>query len=110
MSCLHCNKYIFDDQNISVKRMSTKEYVDGVIRRLEKTNKPLEEICKEKKFHIDWLINKSQCELCGAPHAVFSDPSTKMVVHILFFFSGHRESSEKDKRFIQDFRHQLFHS
>ena len=110
MACMGCGKYIFDEQNITIKKMTTQEYVDGIIRRNERTNKPLGEICIEKSFHIDWLINQSCCELCGAPHAVFSDPDASVVVHILFFFSGNVVPCEKDEQFIKDFRQNLFHS
>jgi hypothetical protein len=90
--------------------MSVEEYVDGVIRRLERTNKHLSDICIEKKIHIQWVVNQANCELCGAPHAVFSDPDASFVVHILFFFSGSTEPSEKDRQFIQEFKHNLFYS
>lgn len=90
--------------------MSVEEYINGVIRRIEKTNKHIKEICREKKFHIQWLVSKAYCELCGAPHAVFSDFDTNMVVHILFFFSGAEVVSEKDEQFIQEFQHNLFES
>ncbi len=90
--------------------MTIEEYVEGVIRRLEKTNKQLKEICIENNFNIDWLINKAECELCGAPHAVFSHPDALSVVHILFFFSSSNKPSEKDLQFIQDFQQKLFDS
>lgn len=109
MACLNCGKYIFDKQNLTIKKMTIKEFVDGVIRRLKKTNKPLEDICKERKFRVDWLVNKACCELCGAPHAIFSDPDRLDVLRILFFFSGDERPSEKDERFIQEFRHNLFY-
>lgn len=110
MACLHCSKYIFDEQNLTIKKMTIKEFVDGVIRRLQRTNKPLEDICLEKEFNINWFINKALCELCGAPHAIFSDPDALAVVHILFFFSGDVIPSEMDKQFIKEFRHNLFYS
>ena len=90
--------------------MTVEEYIDGVIRCLEKTNKPIDKICIDKKFDINWLINKSECELCGAPHAVFSHPDGLSVTYILFFFSGSLQPSEKDEQFIQEFRHRLFYS
>jgi len=106
-SCYNCGKYVFDAENFSIKRMSVIEYIDGVIRRNIRTNKPTNELATELGLEVNWLVNQAPCELCGAPHAVFSHPDHNDVVHVSFFFSGRPESSERDRRFVADFRENL---
>jgi hypothetical protein len=96
---------LFDEENINkYKRMTVKEYIDGVVRVYRRTNARIEELCKEYQIHIDWLINKAECELCGAPHAIMTGPDAPVVLKIAFFFSGNDTPSEKDKRFIEHFK------
>ena len=105
--CLHCHKYVFDDQNINqFKRMTALEYLDGVVCLNRKENVKPEERLLEFGIHIDWMINKASCELCGAPHAVISDPA-KVLIDIRFFFSGKNSPSKKDTQFISCFRNEL---
>jgi hypothetical protein len=108
--CLNCHKYIFDEQNINrIKRLTATEYINGVIRRIHKTNISMEELCKQAEINPSWGINKSECELCGAPHAIMSNDDASQIQHILFFFSGTNEPSEKDLHFIEEFRQKLFY-
>ena len=109
-TCLCCKKYNFDAENISFKRMTAEEYINGVIRHIERTNKQTSSICEERNLQVSWLVNRAYCELCGAPHAVFSDKDAAAVLHTLFFFSGTLEPSEKDLHFIEEFKENLFHT
>jgi len=109
--CNCCGKYIFDHQNINpYKRLTAEEYAGGVVNQLRRTNATPATTCKELKFHVDWMVNKAECELCGAPHAIFSDADDPVVVKVNFFFSGTNELSEKDSQFIQEFKQNFFRS
>ena len=110
--CNYCGKYIFDQQNINpYKRLTAEEYAHGVVKKLMRTNATPIAICKEMGYHVDWMVNKAECEICGAPHAVFSDnPDAPLVVKTTFFFSGTRKLSEKDMQFIQEFKQDFFRS
>lgn len=103
--CRNCQKYVFDRQNINRhKRMTVLEYVNGVIRRLFRTNETARQICARLGWEESFYVNRSYCELCGAPHAVFSYKSMDSVVRLAYFFSGNDKPCEKDVRFIDDFR------
>ncbi len=104
VTCLSCKKYIFDSQNVNeFKRMTVEEYIDGVFRKTVRTNDSSIEIAKQIDINPLNRINKSECELCGAPHAIFTD-SNKKVTMVRFFFSGLNKPSEKDSQFIKHFR------
>lgn len=85
--------------------MTAAEYLNGVIRLGLRSNAKIEELCKDFHIHIQWLINKAECELCGAPHAIMSDGM--VVTKIAYFFSGQETPSEKDKRFIEHFKQEF---
>lgn len=108
--CLHCGKYVFDVQNVNpYKRMTLAEYVDGVYRRLVRTNKSTDELINELGISVLCKVSKSECELCGAPHAVFSVNDENIEVGaVRFFFSGTIKPSEKDVQFINHFRRDFF--
>lgn len=104
--CLNCKKYVFDGQDINkFKRMTAEEYINGVIRTHLRTNTKIEQLCQDYHINVGWHINKGECELCGAPHAVMSDGNT--VVKLAYFFSGGETPSEKDKRFIEHFKQEF---
>jgi hypothetical protein len=99
---------LFNEENINkYKRMTAKEYLNGVVRTYRRVNTRIEELCNEYQIHIDWLINKAECELCGAPHAIITDPGAPVVLKIAYFFSGNNIPSEKDKRFIDHFKQEF---
>ena len=109
--CQGCGKYIFDEQNVNpYKRLTAEEYAGGVVRLALRTNATPMAICKEMKYHCQWMVNKAECELCGAPHAIFSDPDQPLVMKINFYFSGAAEPSEKDVQFIREFKQNFFRS
>ena len=106
--CLHCKKYNFDSQNVNeYKRMTMEEYIDGVYRKTVRTNEPAQLITLKLELELSNHVNKSECELCGAPHAVFSNDAGK-VMAIKFFFSALDKPSEKDVQFINHFRRDFF--
>ena len=110
-ACNNCGKYIFDHQNINpYKRLTAEEYAGGVVKKLMRTNATPITICKDLGYHGDWMVNKAECELCGAPHAVFSEPDNPVVMKTTFFFSGTAELSEKDAQFIQEFKQDFYRS
>ena len=104
--CLNCGKYLFDLSNVDkFKRLTCEEYVEGVIRRLERTNDSFEQICTTYNLHPAWMINRADCELCGAPHVVCSDEQrTKCIEWIAFYFSGTIKPTERDVSFIEEFK------
>jgi hypothetical protein len=108
--CKHCDKYIFDSQNISVKKMTTGEYAAGVVNREKRTNASPNEQARLLGFTTmsEVCVNKADCELCGAPHAIFS--LNGKVTDAKFFFSGSNIPDQQDKKFIEDFRRRFFSS
>ena len=102
--CRNCRKYVFDQQNINRhKRLTVSEYINGVIRRALRTNDTVKQLLKKYGWEENLFVNRSCCELCGAPHAVFSYENMESVVRLVFFFSGLDAPSEKDTRFIEDY-------
>jgi hypothetical protein len=108
--CLHCGKYIFDGQNVNeYKRMTLAEYVDGVCRRNIRTNQTTKQLILELDLSTLWMVSKSECELCGAPHSIFTlKHDCRAVELVRFFFSGTIKPSEKDVQFINHYRRDFF--
>ncbi len=109
--CLSCGKYVFDSQNVNeFKRMTAEEYVEAVLRSLIRNNKSAEWVIKQFGLSTKLVTNKSECELCGAPHAVWTSPKdkSKSVRGLVFFYSGTKKASRKDRMFIEEFRSRFF--
>ena len=87
--------------------MTMEEYIDGVYRKTIKTNEPCQLLTLQLQLELSNWVNKSECELCGAPHAVFSNDSGR-VTDVKFFFSALDKPSEKDVQFINHFRRDFF--
>lgn len=102
--CCNCGKYVFDKQNIKLKRMTAAEYVEAVVRPILRLNITTKTIIKKCKYDEDGKVNKSKCELCGAPHAVWSKDGDEEVTRVHFFYSGNNKPSDKDDAFINEFR------
>lgn len=105
--CRNCRKYIFDRENINpYEKVSAPEYATKVVSRKSKTNKTEAEMAHSLGLKTNWLVGKSDCELCGAPHAVVSYGGK--IVMVMFYHSGSNEPSELDIRFIEDFKARFF--
>ena len=105
--CLNCGKYVFDSQNVNEhKRMTIYEYVDSVYRKTIRTNDKTDKLIVDLGISVIAEVNKSECELCGAPHAVLS--VDKKVGGVRFFFSATEQPSRKDEEFINHFRRDFF--
>lgn len=105
--CLCCRKYVFDSQNVNMfKRMTAEEYVECVLRVRLRTNQPSEVIIKQLGVQFNWVSNQSCCELCGAPHAIWTLPNEKPsnVLAVRFFYSGTNKPADKDRRFVEEFK------
>ena len=107
-ACLHCGKYIFNEENVNKhKRMTMEEYINGVYRKNIRTNDPVQLVTMMLELELSNQVNKSACELCGAPHAIFSNDAGEVSM-VKFFFSTLDKPSEKDVQFINHFRRDFF--
>lgn len=90
--------------------MTAGEYAAGVVNRKKNINSSPEQQANDLGLSSlpELRINKANCELCGAPHAVLSVGNK--VTDTIFFFSGSNVPDEQDKRFIEDFRKRFFSS
>ena len=109
--CMSCGKYVFDSQNVNAfKRMTAEEYVECVLRNRLRSNKPAAVILSHLGLQDKWVVNQSCCELCGAPHGIWTLPNEQPanVLCIRYFYSGGETPTEKDKRFVQEFKSRFF--
>lgn len=105
--CLNCNKYIFDASNINSKILTAQEYIETVIRSSIRSNKSISYLIKHYELKNNYTTNRSCCELCGAPHAIWSK-NNKEIIKINFFYSGNNKPSRLDLNFINEFNSRFF--
>jgi len=104
--CLHCGKYVFDEENVDKhKRMTIDEYISGVIKPKDNVSHNIHAANLGIKHGS--MVNMDECELCGAPHAIFSEINHKFIT-IRFFYSGTDQPSQRDINFMDDFRQRMF--